>query len=117
MPRLPSGTLTGLVALAMLSLLPGSAGAQERTMRFRPVPPESAAVHDDRQNVTITKVRHGETTSVDFRVPAVPNVPEVPEIPEVPKEPRARSTTGDLVRFGSDVTVDEDQAEDRKSVV
>jgi len=76
MPRLLSGTLTGLVALAMLSLLPGSAGAQERTMHFRPVRPASAAVHDDRQNVTITKVKHGETTSVDFRVPAVPRVPD-----------------------------------------
>ena len=111
MLRLPSGTLTGLVALAMLSLLPGSAGAQERTMRFRHVPPESATVRDDRRSVTITKVERGETSSVHFKVPAVPEVPEGAEPPEVPEppEPRVRSTTGDLVRFGSDVTVDEDQ--------
>jgi hypothetical protein len=30
-------------------------------------------------------------------------------VPEPPESPGARSTTGDIVRFGSDVTIDEDQ--------
>lgn len=109
MLRLPSGTLTGLVALAVMSILPGAAGAQERTMRFRPVPPESAATYDRHSGVTITRSARGESSSVHISIPPVPQVPDVPQVPEVPEAPRVRSTTGDLVRFGSDVTVNEDQ--------
>ena len=117
MLRLPSGTLTALAALALLWVLPGPAGAQERKMRFRPVPAESTDVYERGTSVRITRSGRGETTHVAIPpMPAVPAVPPVPPMPPLPstdpedaESPRVRSTTGDLVRFGSDITVGEDQ--------
>ena len=52
MLRLPSGTLTALAALALLWVQPGPAGAQERKMRFRPVPAESTDAYERSTSVT-----------------------------------------------------------------
>ena len=107
MRRLPRGTHAALAALALLWLLPGPAGAQERTMRFRPVPAESTEVLDRGSTIRITRTSRGETSGVAIEVPPVPQPPDV-DVPE-PREPRVRSTTGDIVRFGSNIKVDEDQ--------
>ncbi len=109
MLRLSRGTLTGLLALAVMSVLPAAVGAQERKMRFRPVPPESAAAYDRNAGTSITRPEQSETSGVQDRVAPVPAVPGAPDIPDIPKAPRVRSTTGDLVRFGSGVSVSEDQ--------
>jgi len=112
MRRLPSGTPTGLVALVALLAIAGGALAQERTMRFRPVPPESVTAREQRaaaSRATPAPDRAERTGTTVRAVPEPPPVPVVPEVPEVPEPPRIRSTSGDLVRFGSSVTVDEDQ--------
>jgi hypothetical protein len=94
MRRVHTATLTGLLALAALLAVPNVADAQQRTMRFRPVPPESAGRYE----------QTGAAAATDTAgIPAVPGVPEIPEVPP----PTTRSTSGDIVRFGSDVTVEE----------
>jgi hypothetical protein len=62
-------------------------------MRFRPVPPESAGRYE----------RTGAAAPEDTFTTSAPNVPATPETPP----PATRSTSGDIVRFGSDVTVEE----------
>lgn len=105
--RLPKILLTGVWALAALLALPHPSGAEQRTMRFRPVPPESAASYEARDRASSARADSlDEAASGGSAVPAVPAVPEVPEVPEPPS---ARSTSGDIVRFGSDVTVSHDQ--------
>lgn len=93
-----TGTLTGLLALAALLASPLGAGAQERSMRFRPVPPESASRYERTDRDTSRSLLPG---------PDAPAIPEVPAVPEAPGP--TRSTTGDIVRFGSDVTIEQDQ--------
>lgn len=112
MRSLHMGTLIGatglasLLALAALLAAPIAAEAQQRTMRFRPVPAESAGRYD---RVTIASPSRDTIIIERPGVPAVPAVPGVPGVPEAaePPEPATRSTSGDIVRFGSDVTVEE----------
>jgi hypothetical protein len=117
MRRLPIGSWSGTLAAAIVLALPMSSGAQERTMRFRPVPSESTSSYDarDRQRSedSTTTNRHGRIPPVPG-VPAVPPVPNVdaPEPPEPPEHSSGRSTSGDIVRFGSDITVQRDQTID-----
>lgn len=95
-----TGTLTGLLAVAALLATPLGAGAQERTMRFRPVPAESVGRYE----------RGAARASADSARSLLPGGAAAPEVPEVPEAPApTRSTTGDIVRFGSDVTIGEDQ--------
>lgn len=101
MRRLPKILLMSAWALAGLLALPLPSGAEQRTMRFRPVPPESASSYEGRDRAAAA--RADSLDQVDSRIPAVPAVPEVPEVP------RVRSTSGDIVRFGSDVTISHDQ--------
>ena len=112
MRRVHTGTLTSLLALAALLAQPIGASAQDRTMRFRPVPPESVSgfEHTDRSAATARAARDSAEAARDGSVPIVPAVPVVPSVPEIPEPPRAvRSTSGDIVRFGSDITVSADQ--------
>ena len=115
MRRLPDGGLGGTLLIAVLLALPAwsaSTAAPERTMRFRPVPAESASSFD-RTTMTSERERRAEADSarrgrapgVPLVVPTPPGATEVPEPPEIPEPPAVRTTSGDIVRFGSDVTV------------
>ena len=101
MRRLPKILLTGAWALAALLALPHPGSAEQRTMRFRPVPPESAARYDSRDRAAAAREdsldRADSGNSDALEVPAVPVVPSV------------RATSGDIVRFGSDVTITHEQ--------
>jgi hypothetical protein len=105
MLRLPSGRLTGLLALAALCALPALAGAQQRSMRFRPVPPESAAAIEGAERRATSRAARADTAAAE-EVLGIP-APQAP--PEPPEPPQIRSTSGDMVRFGSDITIGEDQ--------
>ena len=97
-------------ALLALAGWPAANAATERAMRFRPVPAESASSFDR------TSAAQADTGHVRLgrHVPPVPPVPpeatvptppeEAPTAPE-PSEPSVRTTSGDIVRFGSDITV------------
>ena len=106
MRRVHTGTLTGLLALAALLAAPIAGSAQERTMRFRPVPPESVGRYE---RVAAAPGRAAvpapPAVPADTIILTHPTVPEPPD-PESPP-PVTRSTSGDIVRFGSDVTVEE----------
>ena len=101
MCRLPQILLTSALALTGLIALPLGSGAEPRTMRFRPVPPESAASYERRDRAAEARIdsldRHDATAPV---VPAMPTVPDVPSV---------RATSSDIVRFGSDVTITHEQ--------
>ena len=124
MRKLPWGTWTGLLAAAVLLASAPSGRAQERTMRFRPVPPESASRFEAqdraRRHPRAAQRDTTEEGSAESAIPVPPStepppgapervenpeVPEAPEAPEKPEAPEARSTSGDIVRFGSDITV------------
>lgn len=108
MRRLPDWLQTGLLALAaMFFAWPAPATAEQRTMRFRPVPTESVAVFEARDRAAARADSVAE--AVTQGLPAVPGDPDVPVAPEEPEEPRTRSTSGDIVRLGSNVTVERDQ--------
>lgn len=108
MRRLPDWLQTGLLALAaMFFAWPAPATAEQRTMRFRPVPTESVAVFEARDRAAARADSVAE--AVTQGLPAVPGDPDVPVAPEAPEEPRTRSTSGDIVRLGSNVTVERDQ--------
>lgn len=110
MRRLPEQLQTGLVALVALLALPWLAAAEQRTMRFHPVPTESLAVYDARDRVAAARDSASATADQGTAAtPAAPQPPASPESPESPEPRRTRSTSGDLVRFGSDVTVERDQ--------
>jgi hypothetical protein len=109
MRRLPADGLCGtLLIAAVLTLCTASAprAATERTMRFRPVPAESAtfertgtaAEHDSAE-----AARRGRSPVAIPATPEPGNV-ETPEPPELP-QPGVRTTSGDIVRFGSEITV------------
>lgn len=107
MRRLPERLLTGLLALtAILVASPWVADAQTRTMRFRAVPAESVAAYEARDNAA------SRADSIAAAAEAVVDAPDAPGTPDVPEPPRTRSTSGDLVRFGSDVTVERNQLVD-----
>lgn len=116
--RLPNSLLSSLVlaGLALLAL-PATSGAQSRTMKFRPVPAESAASYEQ-QDRAAARARDAErdtsqwsTTPQAPPVHAIPGVatPEPPATPQAPEVPHAHSTSSDIVRFGSDVTISHDQ--------
>lgn len=71
--------------------------AQE-VMQFQPVPPESVAA--------LERARARRRASVP-PVPPVPPTPPVPPVPPVP--PLSTDHSGDVVRFGSDITILEGQ--------
>ncbi len=104
MRGLPRNTLTGALALMGLFALTAAGGAQERTMRFRPVPPESAARYE-RPERTDHAARRAQVAVDSAAAMTLSEPPVAPEAPAVPTPPRTRSTSGDIVRFGSDVTV------------
>ena len=101
-----------MAALIALPVWSASSAAQERSMRFRPVPAESASSFDrvstSSADSTTGGTRRGRAPRVPAVVPVVPvppvEAPPAPEPPEVP-EPAVRTTSGDIVRFGSDITV------------
>lgn len=112
--RLLEPVSIGLTLLVLaLSFGHGPAGAEERRMRFRPVPAESVAAVEarDRAAAAARDAAKGADDArgvADFSVD-VSDVSEVPDSTDtteaVEDEPRSRSTTGEIMRFGSDVTV------------
>jgi hypothetical protein len=118
MRRLPQGGLAGtlLIALIALPAWTDPSAAVERTMRYRPVPPESATTFDRtampapaaRAAADSASARHHGVTPAPIVIPPTGGNPDVeaPEPPEVPEPPpMVRTTSGDIVRFGSDITV------------
>jgi len=120
MRRLPVGglrvALLWIAALLAWPAWPAPGAAAERAMRFRPVPAESASSLDraslpsepDSERAS----RRGRGPRMPVVVPAIPTPPEeAPSAPEPPSmpEPPVHSTSGDIVRFGTDITVKEDQ--------
>src|SRR5262245_43007200 len=118
MRKLPGGGFGGMWLAAALLSVPAwapSSNAAERTMRFRPVPAESASTFDrtdmaaerDRERAASDSARAERRRSLGGvpAPPGEPSVPEPPEPPAPPEEPTMRSTRGDLVRFGSDITI------------
>jgi hypothetical protein len=102
MPRLPKILLTSAWVLAGLLALPLAGRADQTTMRFRPVPAESASSYEQRD-----RAADARADSLERAGDAV--VPPSPGSPEPPQPPRIRSTSGDIVRFGSDITISHDQ--------
>src|SRR5262249_39744040 len=106
MRRRPTGSWRGLLAplsAALLLALPPAARAEERSMRFRPVPPESAAGLEQPRRAEREAEEIPDTTA-ESGSEAIPPPPVPPE-PEKPEKPETRTTSGDIVRFGSDITV------------
>jgi hypothetical protein len=113
MRRLSEGGWGGTLLIAALLTFPAwwapSASAQ-RTMRFRPVPADSASSFD-RATMSRTDSTGAARRGRMQGVPAIPEAPEAienpvpPEPPEIPEPPTVRTTSGDIVRFGSDITV------------
>ena len=117
MRRLSDGGWGGTLLIAALLTFPAGpapSAAAERTMRFRPVPADSATSFD-RASMSSESDRRAREDSANARrgrlqgVPAIPEppaieTPEPPEPPEIPEE-AVRTTSGDIVRFGSDITV------------
>jgi len=99
---------TGVLAFAALLALPLAGGAQERTMRFRPVSPESASSYDQtmREADRLRRAADSAATAAGHVAP-IPPVPPAPghEPPQLPEVPTVRTTSGDIVRFGSSITV------------
>ncbi len=104
MCRLPQILLTSALALTGLIALPLGSGAEPRTMRFRPVPPESAASYERRDRAAEARI-----DSLDRYDATAPVVPALPALPAVPDVPSVRATSSDIVRFGSDVTITHEQ--------
>ena len=113
MGRLPVGRLCGALCIAALLAWPAwSAPTTDRTMRFRPVPAESASTFDRASLPSEADSARGSRRGRAGRLPVVEPViptppgeaPPAPEAPELPEAP-VRTTSGDIVRFGSDVTV------------
>jgi len=119
MRRLPMGGLGGTWLLALLLALPAassSRAATERSMRFRPVPPESASSFDRTTMApsadSARTGRRGHVTPAPIVVPPSgenPEIPEPPDVPEPPQPPSVRTTSGNIVRFGNSVTIKEGQ--------
>jgi hypothetical protein len=113
----PGSLLASLFATALagvaLLVLPLPAGAQSRTMHFRPVPAESASTYEQRDRAATTRARDtGRDTSQWSTTTQIPAAPAAPEVPEAPEAPHVHSTSSDIVRFGSDVTISQDQEVD-----
>jgi hypothetical protein len=77
-----------------------NAHAQE-VLDFRPVPPESAAALESRA----TRRRAAATAPATPGTPATPAVPKPPAVPS----PSLPGRSGNIVRMGSDIHVEEDQ--------
>src|SRR5262245_58214554 len=104
------GTWTGLLAAAVLLASAPSGRAQERTMRFRPVPPESAARFEEQNRTEAREPLESQVEPDTTEESAPEGIPAVPPTPPPPPEKsETRSTRGDIVRFGSDITVREGQ--------
>lgn len=107
--RLLEPVSIGLTVLVLaLSFGHGTAGAEERRMRFRPVPAESVAAIEARDEAAAAareaaKAADGTHGVVDVSV----DVSDATDSTDtaVEDEPESRSTTGEIMRFGSDVTV------------
>jgi len=127
-----AGRLITWALAAMLAAGTFAAGAAAQTMTFRPVPAESVATATEaakadarrmraeaQREVDAAKVRIRQeikTTTGDggvhIQIGDGDTVDSLDALaaPQPPATPRApRSTTGEIVRMGSDITVDEDQ--------
>jgi hypothetical protein len=107
LPNSPFGTL-----LACLALLVPAAPAHAQTshtMHFRPVPAESAGSYERRDRDTDSDSTQWSTTPP---LPPAPGMPAAPEAPEAPEARHTHSTSSDIVRFGSDVTISHNQTVD-----
>jgi len=113
---LPAGALVATAAALSLAfalaLVPAARAQSSHSMRFRPVPAESAS---SRENAALERAQSESDADADTAawsttptVPPPPAVPTPPEPGETPA-PATRSTSGDIVRFGSDVTVHTNQ--------
>lgn len=116
--------LTSLALLAGLAFAAWAPAANAQTMTFRPVPRESLAVEsqgtsnqvrDLRRGVnqavreaTRDIARRGSEAAASGAAGVVVEVPPAPEPPD-PPEPPTISTTGEIIRFGQDIHVSEDQ--------
>lgn len=100
-PRLHSTISVGVLALLAAFALPLGAAAQTRTMKFRPVPADSVATYD-RADREAARARAAERSADTTESSSRDGIPEVPAVPPVPG---VRSMSGDIVRFGSDITV------------
>lgn len=110
--------LAAVLAPAALLAALRSAPAQE-SMTFRPVPPESVALLErvakspkvrvdadtDRGKVKVQI----DDSGVSVSTPSTPAVPEPPAPPDVPRVEPSESTA-EIVRFGGDIEVRQDQA-------
>ena len=112
MRRLPVGGLGGTWLIALLLAIPGGSApwaATERSMRFRPVAPESASSFERTTMAPSDSARagrRGHAVPAPIVVPPIGiETPEMPEPPEPPEPPSGRTSSGDVVRFGSDITV------------
>ena len=127
--RIPAKLRVTVLALAGLLCLLAIAWA-EQTMTFRPVARESAATLQrqrlearragaERTRDQVRAELQAERDAAKAAIAAHPAVPQdasadaltdsvgIPAIPEAPEVPR--TTTGEIVRFGSDITVPADQ--------
>ena len=95
-----AGRVQALRVLAGLRRLgPGVVSAAE-TLRFRPLPPESADL--------VTRRRARSATPVVPPPPEPPSTPEPPASPEPPEPPQIVKS-GDIMRVGSDIHVGKDE--------
>jgi hypothetical protein len=103
----PAGTILSLVGrhafTSATHAMVGVATAQEsgsrrEVLKFEPVSAESAAAAE-------RAARRSRTS----RVPPVAPAPAVPAVPEPPPAPIVVGRSGDIMRVGSDITIDEDQ--------
>jgi hypothetical protein len=82
------------------------AAAADEVLKFHPVSAESAAqIQSSSGSSSSRRARHAAPDTLR-PLPAVPPVPPVPDVPAVPPVP---PHAGELMRIGSDITVDRDQ--------
>lgn len=109
--RLLEQVSIGLAVLVLaLSFGHGRAGAEERRMRFRPVPAESVAAVEARDEAAAATREAAQAAAgthgvVDVSVDVSDATDSTDTAEVVEDEPESRSTTGEIMRFGSDVTV------------
>jgi len=105
----PGRPLRAVLAGFAVLVLALPAGAQSHTMHFRPVPAESVSGYVQRDRAE-TRDREAERDTADQgTTPQAPPAAPGGETPEAPEPPHAHSTSSDIVRFGSDVTIAHDQ--------
>jgi hypothetical protein len=91
--------VAGVAVAAVCGTLFSRGALAEETMQFRSVPPESVAA--------LERPRAKRVAPAPAAVPAAPEAPGAPATPLPPELPTDQS--GDVVRFGSDITIREGQ--------